>query len=80
MTCRDLTDFLQAYVAHDLADDVRIAFDRHVSDCHDCRVFLVQYEATIVAGRQAYAAIEDAPVPDDLVRAILRAIDDDPDR
>jgi anti-sigma factor RsiW len=77
MTCRDLTDFLEAYTSHELADDVRTAFDRHLVGCPNCRVFLEQYEATVLAGKQAYVNIEESPVPDDLVRAIISSLKDD---
>jgi predicted anti-sigma-YlaC factor YlaD len=74
MTCRDVTDFLEAYVAADLADDVRIAFDGHLKVCPNCRRFLLQYEATVIAGKQAYTLVEETPIPDDLVKAILSAL------
>jgi anti-sigma factor RsiW len=74
MTCRDLTDFLAAYVARDLSSDVHGAFERHLALCANCRRFLQQYEQTVAAGRAAFATDDDAPVPDELVRAILSAI------
>jgi anti-sigma factor RsiW len=74
MTCRDVTDFLEAYVAADLADDVRLAFDGHLKVCPNCRRFLLQYEATVMAGKQAYTLVEETPIPDDLVKAILSAL------
>lgn len=74
MTCRDVTDFLEAYVAADLADDVRLAFDGHLKVCPNCRRFLLQYEATVIAGKQAYTLVEETPIPDDLVKAILSAL------
>jgi len=74
MTCRDVTDFLEAYVAAELADDVRVAFDGHMKACANCRRFLLQYEATVMAGKQAYTLLEETPIPDDLVKAILSAL------
>jgi anti-sigma factor RsiW len=79
MTCRDVTDFLEAYVAAELADDVRLAFDRHMGDCTNCRRFLLQYEATVMAGKQAYTLIEETPIPDDLVKAILSSLRQKPE-
>jgi anti-sigma factor RsiW len=73
VTCRDATEFLAAYVAGDLAPDVRGAFDRHLAVCVNCRRFLQQYEQTMAAERTALRD-EDAPVPDELVRAILSSI------
>jgi anti-sigma factor RsiW len=74
MTCRDLTGFLAAYVAHDLASDVQTTFERHLTLCVNCRRFLQQYEQTVAAGRAAFGQDDDAPVPDELVRAILSSI------
>ena len=77
MTCRDLTDFLAAYMARDLSSDVETAFERHLGLCANCRRFLQQYEQTVAAGRAAFGHDEDAPVPDELVRAILSSIRSD---
>ena len=74
MTCRDLADFLAAYVARDLSPDVQGTFERHLALCTNCRRFLQQYEQTVAAGRAAFAGDDDAPVPDELVRAILSSI------
>jgi anti-sigma factor RsiW len=74
MTCRELTDFLAAYVARDLSADVEAAFERHLALCANCRRFLNQYEQTVAAGRAACGHDDDAPVPDELVRAILNSI------
>jgi anti-sigma factor RsiW len=74
MTCRDLADFLAAYVARDLPPDVQGTFERHLALCANCRRFLQQYEQTVAAGRAAFASEDDAPVPDELVRAILSSI------
>jgi anti-sigma factor RsiW len=73
MTCRDLTDFLAAYLSRDLAPDVQAAFERHLALCANCRRFLQQYEQTVAAGRAACGR-DDEPVPDELVRAILSSI------
>ena len=77
MTCRDLTDFLEAYFGHDLAPDVRSTFDRHLASCANCQRFLTQYRQTMAAGRTACDMEAEAPVPDDLVRAILTALRQD---
>ena len=74
MTCRELTDFLAAYVARDLSADVQAAFDRHLALCTNCRRLLQQYEQTVAAGRAAFGHDDDVPVPDELVRAILNSI------
>lgn len=77
MTCRDLADFLAAYVGNDLAPDVHSTFERHLGACQNCRRFLKQYEQTMAAGRTAFALVDEMPVPDDLVRAILSSLRED---
>lgn len=73
MTCRDLTDFLAAYLGDDLPPDVRTTFDRHLGACANCVRFLQQYKQTVAAGRTA-CDMDETPIPDDLVRAILRSL------
>jgi len=55
MNCRDATDFLMDYVARELAPEVCGEFELHLSRCSNCRVFLLQYRETILAGRSACA-------------------------
>ena len=76
MTCREFADFMADYLACELADPVRAAFDRHLALCPNCRRYLAGYEATVKLGQAAFddgdAAIP-ADVPEDLVKAILDA-------
>lgn len=71
MTCRELADFLLAYVDGTLSPAARDAFDAHLAVCPDCVQYLRQYLDTIAAAPAAYADDEVVDVPDDLVRAIL---------
>lgn len=73
MNCRECTDFLADYIAGELAADARATFDAHLDACPNCRVFLVQYQETIVLEK---AAMNEPSVelPPDLVRAILKAL------
>lgn len=73
MTCREVTEFLREFVAGELPPEIQVEFDTHVTRCQDCVVFLDQYRATIVASRSAFAIPDD--VPEELVDAILRALD-----
>jgi anti-sigma factor RsiW len=78
MTCRDCTSFLADYIAGELAESARVTFEEHLDLCPNCRVFLVQYQETIVAEQRAMAEPDtgDAPeLPAELVRAILKALD-----
>jgi anti-sigma factor RsiW len=76
LTCKQLLDFLDDYVAEDLAPDARREFDRHLALCPPCVAYLEGYRETIRLGRASLEA-SDAPapadVPDELVRAILTA-------
>ena len=77
MTCRDATEFLMDYVARELAPDVCGEFELHLSRCANCRVFVVQYQETIQAGRRACAeehADALTELPDELVAAIMAAL------
>lgn len=77
MTCREVADFLADYVSGELASDVRVEFDRHLSVCPNCRAYIATYRATIELGRRAFADLDadaDGDVPDELVDAILNAV------
>lgn len=74
MTCRDLIDFLMAYLGNELPAEQRAELERHLGMCPSCVNYLKTYEQTIRLGRQAFA--EDAPaasLPEELVKAILAA-------
>ena len=71
-TCRELIDFLDDYVEHRLPMARRLMFQAHLAGCRDCRAYLDSYRRTIALARQSGA--EPAPVPEDLVRAILSVL------
>lgn len=73
LTCRELLDFLGAYLDGELAHDVRCDFERHLSLCPACTDYLASYRETI---RLTHLDCDpDGPVPDevpeDLVATIL---------
>jgi anti-sigma factor RsiW len=75
VNCRECAEFLHQYVSGDLPPDTMEVFSRHLAKCPNCDVYLQQYRLTITAGKKACAS-EDAtaaPIPDELVRAILAA-------
>ncbi len=76
MTCREMVDFLMAYVEAELPTAQREAFEAHLGACPECEVYLEQYRETVRLGR-AVCDDPDGPVPsevpDALVNAILRA-------
>ncbi len=65
------------YLSDALPDDVRLAFDYHLSVCPNCVTFLDHYQNTIAAGKMAFDRGPDQTlpevVPDELVKAILAA-------
>ena len=76
VTCRELIDFLGAYVDGELADAVRLRFDEHLAACPECSAYVEAYRVTIRLARDAgREPTEPSPaaVPEELVKAILSA-------
>lgn len=73
MTCRDLVDFLMAYLDGDLPEDQRARFETHLSVCPACVVYMNTYIETVRLGKAACATLE-GPVPDDVPEELVRAI------
>ena len=78
LTCRDLIEFLRAYLDGELPAAMRQRFEDHVDACPPCLHYLDSYRETIALTAQAFAdggpddAVPDE-VPEELVRAILAA-------
>jgi anti-sigma factor RsiW len=74
LTCRDVADFLMAYLDRELDPNRRTAFEAHLAECDECVRYLRSYDRTV---RLAKAAGRDpdepADVPEQLVRSILAA-------
>ena len=76
MTCRELADFIDAYLAGELPAATRGEFDRHLDVCPNCRTYLASYRSTTQLGRLAFAdqnAAVPSDVPSDLIKAILES-------
>jgi anti-sigma factor RsiW len=76
MTCREFSEFLDAYLAGELSPPERDEFQRHLKACKPCVHYLATYEKTVKLGRAAFECPEcEVPdrVPEDLIRAILAA-------
>lgn len=76
LTCREIIDYLRAYLAGELPLAERAEFEAHLAVCPPCIAFLKTYEQTIRLGRDACCHPEgvcEEPVPEDLVKAILAA-------
>lgn len=73
ITCRELIDLLDDYVAGAQTPVVRAEFERHLAVCRACRDYLQTYRETIRLSRAAMGA-DDAPAPDGVPPALLKAI------
>jgi anti-sigma factor RsiW len=75
LTCRELIDFIAAYLDGELPDAERDDFERHLSLCPHCVHYLESYRETLRLGQQACSGDEAVAddVPEELVEAILAA-------
>jgi anti-sigma factor RsiW len=75
LTCRDVAEFLAAYLDGELGAERRAPFEAHLAECPDCRTYLRQYEATIRLARETCGGDDPiaAGIPEELVDAILAA-------
>ncbi len=75
MTCRELADFLMAYLDGELADGERSVFEEHLQLCPPCVDYLESYRACVKAGREVCREEDAAPegAPEALIQAILAA-------
>jgi anti-sigma factor (TIGR02949 family) len=74
VTCRDVLEFLMAYLDGELPAHERMLFERHLAECPPCIDYLGTYREAIALGK---AACEGSPacgeIPEELVKAILAA-------
>lgn len=74
MNCRQISDFLMAYLDCELDPATRKAFEYHLALCPPCVAFMQSYEQTVRLGREAFECQAPPPrVPEELIRAILAA-------
>jgi anti-sigma factor (TIGR02949 family) len=76
VTCKELIDFLMAYIDNELPAERRAEFERHLGACPSCVRYLDTYKQTVQLGKQAFGCGgETAPtdVPEGLIQAILAA-------
>jgi predicted anti-sigma-YlaC factor YlaD len=74
VTCRELIEFLDDYVADALPLARRAAFLEHLAICPPCRDYLKTYRDTIKLGRSVLADPAEwmsETIPEELVRAIV---------
>ena len=73
LTCRELVDFLMAYLDDELDPPELASFEAHLAECDDCLRYLQSYEATVRLERQAFET-PDAPLPDEVPQELVAAI------
>ncbi len=76
MNCREVAEFLMAYLAGEIDAAQRAAFEAHLAECEDCVNYLETYEQTVALGKAAFADPDrpaEETVPEELVAAILSA-------
>lgn len=76
ITCREVLDFLMAYLDGELTPDQKREFERHLSACPSCVNYLHSYQATVRLGKAALQPLEEpatGTVPEGLLRAIREA-------
>jgi anti-sigma factor RsiW len=75
ITCRELVEFLDDYLADELPCEERTAFEGHLQVCPDCVAYVNGYEASIALSKSALRDSEavSKDVPEKLVTAILAA-------
>jgi anti-sigma factor RsiW len=76
MTCKEVSEFLMAYLDGELPEALLAAFDEHLSECSSCTRYLAQYRRTVQLGREALAptdALASQHVPGGLLDAIKKA-------
>lgn len=74
LTCRQIIDFVQAFLDGELPPREQTIFELHLTLCPDCVNYLRSYQATRalskLIGKDEPAT---SPISEDLIRAILAA-------
>ncbi len=73
LTCKEVIEFLWAYVARELPPERTQAFEEHLALCPGCVVYLDTYRQAIELTQGALSEPEEEDFPDELVQAILAA-------
>jgi predicted anti-sigma-YlaC factor YlaD len=75
LTCRELVEFLDRYLAGELPSEEAARFEHHLALCPACVAWARSYDRTAALARMAFGEGDAAAadVPDELVLAILAA-------
>lgn len=76
ITCREVLDFIMAYLGDELTPEQRYEFERHLGVCPSCVNYLNSYKATVTLGKAAMQNLDEpstGSVPEGLIRAIREA-------
>lgn len=72
ITCRQLIEFIEEYLAGDIDGTRREDFERHLKVCPSCRAYLQSYRETIALARGAFN--DPTTLPPELMAAILATV------
>lgn len=74
LTCKDLIEFLAAYLEGELSARERSIFEGHLEICEACRDYLATYQKTIELAKESAESDQSLPAPpEELLRAILKS-------
>lgn len=76
ITCRELDSFMVDYLEDTLSKQQRRKFNLHLYLCRDCRRYLEAYKRAITLSQAAFHD-HDESIPQELLKAILAARDED---
>lgn len=78
ITCREFEGFILSYLDDELPQKQRSIFEFHMRICRECRQYLEAYKRSLELGCAVFTKPE-APLPDDvpedLIKAVIEAID-----
>lgn len=73
LSCREIEDFILAYLDGELPALTRVRFEFHIAMCRECRSYLRDYRAAMALSADAFTEDDAQEVPEDLIQAILAA-------
>jgi len=80
MTCRELVEFLEEYIAGTLPSRPQAIFEQHLENCPSCVHYVDSYQTTIQLVKETAhphgtggAATDPPAMPEELIQAILAA-------